>query len=142
MLIRKKKGKGARGSFDEGEFGPAPPADYYYQIDENALELEDELEQEQIGFTPVGRNAVELASRFYAERNLYSYLANTKIPNEKNYYDEDEVDLSCITQKPTCCIILGKPGIGRTTLAKRLAAKLNAVHICRMKLNKFKFIMY
>jgi len=122
-------------SFDEVEFGPLPSPDYYYQTDENAFDMDEfgEMleENEQLGYTPVGRNAVEMASRFYMERNLFSYTVNTNIPNEKNYFDEDEVDLSCITQKPLSYIILGKPGVGKTTLANRLAAKLNAVHICR-----------
>ncbi|XP_072178424.1 adenylate kinase 9-like isoform X1 [Diadema setosum] len=36
-------------------------------------------------------------------------------------FDEDQTELRFLHSKPTCFIILGKPGVGKTTLAKRLA---------------------
>ncbi|KAK3580662.1 hypothetical protein CHS0354_017937, partial [Potamilus streckersoni] len=36
-------------------------------------------------------------------------------------YNEDETELRYLHSKPTCFIIVGKPGSGRTTLARRLA---------------------
>uniref|UniRef100_A0ABM5G8U0 Adenylate kinase 9 isoform X3 n=1 Tax=Pogona vitticeps TaxID=103695 RepID=A0ABM5G8U0_9SAUR len=36
-------------------------------------------------------------------------------------YDEDEADRTFLLFKPTCFIILGKPGVGKNTLAKKLA---------------------
>ncbi|KAM6460290.1 adenylate kinase 9 isoform 2-T2 [Liasis olivaceus] len=36
-------------------------------------------------------------------------------------YDEDESDRVFLMSKPTCFIILGKPGVGKKTLAKKLA---------------------
>ncbi|XP_042310178.1 adenylate kinase 9 isoform X2 [Sceloporus undulatus] len=36
-------------------------------------------------------------------------------------YDEDEADRNFLLSKPTCFVILGKPGVGKKTLAKKLA---------------------
>ncbi|XP_032071185.1 adenylate kinase 9 [Thamnophis elegans] len=36
-------------------------------------------------------------------------------------YDEDEADRVFLLSKPTCFIILGKPGVGKKTLAKKIA---------------------
>jgi signal recognition particle GTPase len=72
-----------------------------------------------------------MASRFYVERNLFSYLAHATIPTEKSYYDDDEVYLSALTRKPVSYLLLGKPGAGVTTLAAKLARKMNLVHIYR-----------
>uniref|UniRef100_A0A8C6VDN3 AAA+ ATPase domain-containing protein n=1 Tax=Naja naja TaxID=35670 RepID=A0A8C6VDN3_NAJNA len=36
-------------------------------------------------------------------------------------YDEDEADRAFLLSKPTCFIILGKPGVGKKTLAKKIA---------------------
>ncbi|XP_026522287.1 adenylate kinase 9 [Notechis scutatus] len=36
-------------------------------------------------------------------------------------YDEDEADRAFLLSKPTCFVILGKPGVGKKTLAKKIA---------------------
>ncbi|XP_039207110.1 adenylate kinase 9 isoform X2 [Crotalus tigris] len=36
-------------------------------------------------------------------------------------YDEDEADRVFLLSKPTCFVILGKPGVGKKTLAKKIA---------------------
>ncbi|XP_070589434.1 adenylate kinase 9 isoform X2 [Erythrolamprus reginae] len=36
-------------------------------------------------------------------------------------YDEDEADREFLLSKPTCFLILGKPGVGKKTLAKKIA---------------------
>lgn len=81
---------------------------------------------------PVQRNAVEQQSKLAVMRNLRSYQQKKAERNEgKCYYDEDEVDLSFLTAKPVTFLILGKPGIGKTTLAIKLAEKMHSVHLNR-----------
>ncbi|BFZ09240.1 hypothetical protein BsWGS_12279 [Bradybaena similaris] len=38
-------------------------------------------------------------------------------------YNEDEAELQYLFSKPSCFLILGKPGVGKTSLAKRFAAE-------------------
>ncbi|CAF4826662.1 unnamed protein product, partial [Rotaria sp. Silwood1] len=42
-------------------------------------------------------------------------------PFEDDSYDVDEADRKFLESKPTCFLIVGKPGVGKTTLAKKLA---------------------
>eukprot|EP00731_Ephydatia_muelleri_P001087 Em0001g1087a len=39
-----------------------------------------------------------------------------------DHFSEDKAELQILTRKPVCFVIFGKPGSGKTTLAKRLAA--------------------
>lgn len=41
-------------------------------------------------------------------------------------YDEDEVEQKFLNSKPTCFLIVGKPGCGKTTIAKKLAEEWRA----------------
>jgi adenylate/nucleoside-diphosphate kinase len=43
-----------------------------------------------------------------------------------NPYDEDEVEQKFLNSKPTCFLIVGKPGCGKTTIAKKLAEEWRA----------------
>ena len=36
-------------------------------------------------------------------------------------YNEDQTELRFLHSKPSCFIVIGKPGVGKTTLARRLA---------------------
>ena len=40
---------------------------------------------------------------------------------DRDPYDEDQAELLALHSKPTCFIMLGKPGAGKTTLARHLA---------------------
>lgn len=81
---------------------------------------------------PVQRNAVEQQSKLTVMRNLTTYQQRKADRTEgKCYYDEDEVDLSFLTARPVTFLILGKPGIGKTTLATKLAEKMHSVHLNR-----------
>ncbi|NXS55472.1 KAD9 kinase, partial [Brachypteracias leptosomus] len=44
-------------------------------------------------------------------------------------FDEDEAEESFLLSKPTCFIILGKPGSGKKTLARKLAQVWNCIFI-------------
>ncbi|NXW60399.1 KAD9 kinase, partial [Eurystomus gularis] len=44
-------------------------------------------------------------------------------------FDEDEAEKSFLLSKPTCFIILGKPGSGKKTLARKLAQVWNCIFI-------------
>ena len=44
-------------------------------------------------------------------------------------YSEDITDIDYLRAKPTCIVFLGKPGSGRSTLAKRLAKEWNFCYI-------------
>jgi len=48
-----------------------------------------------------------------------------------NYYEDDEQFLNELTRKPANVVIFGKPGVGKTTLAKNLAKKMHLVRIDR-----------
>jgi hypothetical protein len=48
-----------------------------------------------------------MGSRFYVERNLFSYLSNTMMPMEESYFDDEFVDSACYTAKAMSYIILG-----------------------------------
>lgn len=82
---------------------------------------------------PVARNAVELQNKLFITRNLRSYQENydKTLVQGKCYYGEDEIDLSFLTSKPVTFLIMGKPGIGKTTLGAKLAEKMHSVHLNR-----------
>ena len=44
-------------------------------------------------------------------------------------YDEDEAEQKYLTSKPTCFLVVGKPGSGKTTMAKKLADEWKAEFI-------------
>ncbi|NXP28353.1 KAD9 kinase, partial [Scytalopus superciliaris] len=44
-------------------------------------------------------------------------------------FDEDEAEKSLLLSKPTCLIIVGKPGSGKKTLARKLAQRWNCIFI-------------
>ncbi|NXY01316.1 KAD9 kinase, partial [Pteruthius melanotis] len=44
-------------------------------------------------------------------------------------FDEDEAERSFLLSKPTCFIVLGKPGSGKKTLARKLAQRWNCIFI-------------
>ena len=41
-------------------------------------------------------------------------------------FDEDEAEQGFLVSKPTCFLITGKPGVGSTTIAKKLASTWKA----------------
>ncbi|KFU94692.1 Adenylate kinase domain-containing protein 1, partial [Chaetura pelagica] len=46
-----------------------------------------------------------------------------------DFFDEDEAEQSFLLSKPTCLIILGKPGSGKKTLARKLAQEWKWIFI-------------
>lgn len=44
-------------------------------------------------------------------------------------FNEDETDRNCLLSKPTCFIIFGKPGIGKTTLARNIAQAWRCIRV-------------
>ncbi|NXK97456.1 KAD9 kinase, partial [Formicarius rufipectus] len=44
-------------------------------------------------------------------------------------FNEDEAEKSLLLSKPTCLIILGKPGSGKKTLARKLAQRWNCIFV-------------
>jgi len=124
-----------------------PPADYYMH-DEFTDTLWDQRDAEthfqeggkrsmeinlesSTAVTPIGRNMVEFFNTVHTERNTQTYAANTKFPTISNYYDDFDVDVNSLKKIPHTYILLGKPGIGKTTLAKKMAEILNAIYVNR-----------
>ena len=50
-----------------------------------------------------------------------------------NPFDEDEAEQNLLKSKPTCFLIIGKPGVGKTTLAKKLSQEWKTEFINRNK---------
>ncbi|XP_077977825.1 adenylate kinase 9-like isoform X2 [Glandiceps talaboti] len=50
-----------------------------------------------------------------------SALSELLQPMDADPFDEDQSELRFLHSKPTCFVVVGKPGVGKTTLAKKLA---------------------
>ncbi|EDL83247.1 rCG38200, partial [Rattus norvegicus] len=44
-------------------------------------------------------------------------------------FNEDETDRNCLLSKPACFIIFGKPGVGKTTLARSIAQAWKCIRV-------------
>ena len=60
-----------------------------------------------------------------------SYEKATVITNFEDYvlqdsFNEDEVEHRFLKSKPSCFLIIGKPGVGKTIIAKKLAEDFKA----------------
>ena len=68
--------------------------------------------------TAPGSNANDMKSR---EPTASSMAKPEPRVLDMDPYDEEEAELRFLLSKPTCFLMLGKPGAGKTTLARRLA---------------------
>ncbi|KAI0210314.1 Adenylate kinase 9 [Lamellibrachia satsuma] len=98
-------------------------------VDPDGIPIMEEAPEELLvdfGKVPQSKSRSEFEDSLYpvsvADHNQISD-ATSKLLHRLHYdpYDEDEAELRFLHSKPTCFIILGKPGSGKTDLAKKLA---------------------
>ncbi|XP_018429496.1 PREDICTED: adenylate kinase 9 [Nanorana parkeri] len=54
---------------------------------------------------------------------------NTHLPPLADTFDEDEAERDFLVSKPTCFLIVGKPGTGKATLGKKISQSWNCIYI-------------
>lgn len=61
-------------------------------------------------------------------------LRNSRFPRCINKWNDIDDHANFALSKPTCYLILGKPGVGAYNLGESMAEKLNCIHLCPMNL--------
>ncbi|KAL6030733.1 hypothetical protein STEG23_026690 [Scotinomys teguina] len=78
------------------------------------------------------RGQEELALNVICQIVLFSIMASAEKTEEcpfADIFNEDETERNFLLSKPTCFIIFGKPGSGKTTLARNIAQAWKCIHV-------------
>ncbi len=108
-----------------------PPNEYFLTHDSGLGTDDDVFDLKNNG--PIARAIVESSNKFQVERNLFSHLNTTYNPRHTNHFQDEDIELEALIFRPPSFIFLGKPGVGKTTQARKLAEKLSAVFISRKR---------